>query len=132
VGRGWGWGRVCFARRRENNFTNGTRCLQYVIVPEAKHAIALRLKPCRPAFIVVTAHFSMLAPVDLDDKLALMPNEISDENADRGLPPEVNSKRLHRTQHVPESLLGIGWPMPQRPCLLSGPQFDRAVRHFVS
>ena len=81
--------------------------LQYVDIPEAKHAIVLPRQKVRALLIVVTA-FEVLAAVEFDDQSGLRADEIADIAADGNLPPEAEAADPAASQTIPQQALCLG------------------------
>ncbi len=69
---------------------NAIEILQDIIVPEAKHPIALLLKILAPDNVSLGVwRKHVLASVNLDNDPCIVAGEIREERADRSLPAEV-------------------------------------------
>ena len=71
-----------------------------LVVPEAKHSIALRFEECRASRVRVALH-AVLSAVQLDDELRLGTAEVGDEWVDCMLAPELEAPETAVTQRGP-------------------------------
>src|SRR5690349_12430697 len=78
---------------RMDGFENAIDVLRDVIVPEAKHAIAFRLKPARSLLIAFRDRpLGVLRAIDLDDQPCRHAGEVGDVAADRYLPTKMRAE----------------------------------------
>ena len=87
---------------------NAVQISDYIIVPEADHAIAKDIQLGRPARIVLCALVSMLAAVEFHDQHRLLADEVRDKGIDRHLPSELPAIETSVTKISPQPPLDIG------------------------
>ena len=81
------------AQRKSDSLENAVGVTQRLIVPKAKHAIALSFEICG-AGLVGSPFQSVMAPVQLDDQLGFSAAEVRDEGADGVLAAELEAGQL--------------------------------------
>jgi hypothetical protein len=67
---------------------------QHIVVPETKHAVAVRFQHCAAWRIRL---FAVLPAIDFDDQLGAMAREIGDILTDRNLPPKAGIGKTSRS-----------------------------------
>jgi hypothetical protein len=100
-------------KRHANDFEHPFDIAEHVIVPEAKHTIAVSNQPLISHDIRSVVR--MLAAIDLDHQAKLTANEIHRVRPDRLLPDEFAAVDLASTQAIPEFGFGIRRGLPQAP-----------------
>src|SRR4051794_10708121 len=97
-----------------NGFQHAVDVGQHLVVPEAQHAITMRLKQ-RGALKVRTHINRVLASIDLDHQLSFVAYEIRNVSADLNLPTKVTARhRQSKAQMPPKLLLGFSLNAPHR------------------
>src|ERR1700737_4145576 len=86
--------------------------LQYLVVPEPQHAVALGFKEAGSARFLFRRRF-VLAAIDFDDQSRFVADEVGNEAPERHLTAKSVPFGLAPAQPMPDPLLGFGHLAPQ-------------------
>ena len=113
-----GWGSNQVSRKHNRHSAPSSSCWAMssmtlsvrkdLVVPEAKHSVALRFEPSSSCFVVGSL-LLMLRAVDLDDQSLLEADEVYDVWAKWLLATELVTEDLPASQTNPQHSLRIGW-----------------------
>src|SRR5436309_6534341 len=87
VGRDRGWGAFARGHGLKYYFNHPFDIFEHVVIPEAKHAVAVGLQIAGAPLIARAV--GVLAAIDFDDDPGLVAGEVREERTDRGLPAKV-------------------------------------------
>ena len=88
---------------------------QDLIIPEAKHSIAMRIEESGAVCIGSDSlGFAMLAAIHFNDDALLVAREVDEVGTDRRLATEMRAFCRQASQVPPELSLGIGHGAPKR------------------
>jgi hypothetical protein len=104
VGRGRGWGALAKVHGVADNLNHAFDVSEHIIVPEAKHAVAVGLEvPC-PSLIACAV--GMLAAIDFDDDPRPVKCKVREIRTNRRLPAKVRALRRKLPKILPFFSIG--------------------------
>jgi hypothetical protein len=101
-----GWGDFAKIHSVADDFNHALDIPEHLVIPEAKHAVAVRLKiPCQ---LLIGRAVGMLAAIDLDDNPRLVTGKVREIRTNRRLPAKVGPAWRNPAQILPKLFFGIG------------------------